>query len=178
MTVANADTLTNLPVDVSHPDSRTWRLTVKQLREASEDLCEAAELVNEHGHTRGHMIEKTTGALCALGALEAATYRRLVRIGRDNWTLLLPERITDADLEHRIYRCDNATIVFAETVRHLCECPGRGDEKLASDLVSHYNDAHCVGGVLLINMMRLAAARAIVLANYKQDRIDALLYGC
>lgn len=144
------------------------KLTTKQLRQAGRDLLDAAGQISETGMHRGALIEKTTGSLCILGAVEAVTYKRVGRVHQDHVLLTSDQD----DLDHRIYRAINACVVLSETVAHLCECDRSSGPM---DTVTHYNDVHCPGGVVAYNMLRIAAARAMVLADRKHEYIKRFL---
>lgn len=144
------------------------KLTVNELRRASTDLIEASHRLAESGHHKGELIDKHTGAVCILGALEAVTYKKVGRVARD-YALLT---VDTEQLDSCIYRCVNACIVLSATVGHLCECERSGGPM---DTVTHYNDVHCVGGIVAYNMLRIAAVRALVLAESKHDYIEKVL---
>jgi hypothetical protein len=137
------------------------KLTVAQLRRASHDLIAAADELAERGHHKWSMISGITGSVCIGGAIELVTYRRVGRVHR---MYGLFDR-TDTDLSGQQYRADLAAAVLAETVRHLCEC---NDKDEAWGQVAHYNDFHCPGGIVAYNIIRIASARALVLAEHKQ----------
>lgn len=157
MTLADAVLVTAI-------SDRVNKLTVKQLRQAGHDLVSAATEVSLRGHTKGHLINKTTGAVCCVGAIELVTYKRQSKVASDYALFTVDTR----DQEANLYRAENATIVLADYVEHLCECNDGGD---SAGQVAHYNDFHCPGGAVAYNVMRIAAARALVLADHKHELV-------
>lgn len=137
------------------------KLTADQLRQAARDLIDAAGEVAARGHHKGALVDHTTGAVCIVGAIEVVTYKTVRREQGDYRLFGVVTDNTD-----RIYRAENATIVLADSVSHLCEC-NKGEA--AWQQVEHYNDAHCPGGIVAYNIMRIAAARALVLAESPRE---------
>lgn len=132
---------------------------------AVHDLRNAALVVEHAGHTKGAMVAPTTGAVCAGGAIEAATYRPL---GFMPTLRLYTLNVAGAPT----FRAKNAYTVFADFLpKGLCEkCEWLDDdERTAEYAVVHYNDFHCPGGKVLINMLNLAADEAVnVIADQRK----------
>jgi hypothetical protein len=134
------------------------RLRATQLDLAAADLRNAARVLRHTGHYQGALIEKFTGKVCMVGAIELATYKYLrtdeygayAGITRHYW-------INDG-----IYRCDAAISVLADSLpTELCDkCHTAEDTFEAWEAVVHYNDNHCVLSEISINMLYLAADRA------------------
>lgn len=165
-------------------------LTVGQLETAAADLRNAALVVTHAGYARGRLLELETGHVCALGAIEFATCKKMIhdRFGFDAESF---------GVDSMLYRCDNAVAVFADFVPSaLCyACNDEEIEKHAADCtagqlclqpresydkVTHYNDAHCVSPDLLINLLGLAADRALDVVHERRtiltgDRLPALV---
>jgi hypothetical protein len=141
------------------------KLTVKQLRQSAYDLIAAADELAERGHHKWSRISEVTGAVCIGGAIELSTYRRT---GRVHGMYGLFDRDDTDHLAELTYRAENAALVLAETVKFLCECNDRDD---SWGQIAHYNDHHCPGGIVAYNIMRIAAARALVLAEHKHEQI-------
>lgn len=147
-------------------------LTAAQLTRAASDLRNAALVTAHAGHTKHSLVDDNGGQVCALGAIELATYKKLVR-DRLGWASS-PAIVTG--LDGALYRCDLAVKVFADFVptalcdmcdddkiaEHNKDCAHKcQSERESYDKVTHYNDAHCVSPELLVNLFGLAADRAL-----------------
>lgn len=146
-------------------------LTAPQLDAAAADLRNAALVVEHAGHTRGTLLS-LSAEVCALGAIELSTYRKMRR-NQDTgyWAYEMTHTWTDAES----YRFHNAVRVFAEYVPGgLCtfcsvtsQCLTAGchcDEREPHDVVTHWNDNHCESGDTVTGLLRLAADRATAAA--------------
>lgn len=159
------------------------RLTSGQLERAAADLRNARLVVRHAGHFVGALVGRDDGGVCALGAIELATYKKLAYIGRPVMTyisLLTEPETSDAGL----YRCKNAVVAFADFIpsalcplcddetldKHAAECPSRTcTSRDPYDKITHYNDQHCVSGELLENMLGIAADRAMDAAQQRRS---------
>lgn len=154
-------------------------LTIHQLETAAADLRNAALVVEHSGHTKGRLVHHDQGTVCAAGAIDLATFRRLSYVD-----LLRRYFVMDSFDDREHYRAEIAYEVFADFLpTELCDhcdyskmCDHNGEPHLfhedttAWEKVVHYNDAHCTGGTLLANMLGLAADRA-ELAIYDRRRL-------
>lgn len=156
-------------------------LTAGQLDLAAGDLYNAAQVVHHAGHGRHALVRRDGGAVCALGAIEAATYKRLANI--DHIFLLLT---TEKDYDAGLYRAQNASLVFAEVLpnalcaecdwedreRHSRVCPtGTCYAPEPEAKITHYNDYHCPGGEVLETLFTVAAQRATDRANARRTML-------
>lgn len=148
------------------------QFTIPQLETAAADLRNAALVVEHTGHTKGLLVDHNEGGVCAAGAIDLATFRRLGYIDTPLNRYLVIDSFSDA--EH--YRAEIAYGVLAdflptELCEHcnytlVCDCPIHDAPHLLHEgvtpweQVTHYNDNHCTGGQLLANMLRIAADRA------------------
>lgn len=139
-------------------DTTIDKLTTHQLEAAAADLRNAALVVKHAGYFKNAMVNRNSGEVCALGAIELATYKRLAFIDApiSAWVSL----VVGDDASR--YRFENAVIVFADFVPdELCaDCYPR-DHWDHEHRVVHYNDAHCMSGDLLVNILNIAADRAL-----------------
>lgn len=163
------------------------KLTSGQLERASADLRNAALVVKHAGHWQGGLVNRIDGRVCALSAIELATYKKLTYIGQPiaDYISLTTERWIDRDL----YRCDSAVIAFADFVptglcdlcddeareRHIATECGTCTPRGPHDIVTHYNDSHCASGVLLTNMFCIAADRSMALAQHRRSLLASRL---
>lgn len=158
-------------------------LTMPQLETGASDLRNAALVVEHAGHTKGGLVDYDLGTVCAVGAIDLATFRRLAHIDSPINRWLVIESFDDAER----YRAEIAYTILADFLptelcdacdyTKTCDCPNHGgvphllhEGLTAWEKVVHYNDAHCTGGTLLANMLRLAADRA-ELAIYDRRRM-------
>lgn len=148
---------------LNNEDTTVGKLTADQLRAAANDLRNAALVVYYAGHGRGAMTNRKTGTVCALGAIELATARRLItsrfNYGRIYW--LANVEGADHPGTEAWNRANAATLVLAENIpTHLCvDCVQLHDGEPWRQ-VTHYNDTHCQSGSVLYRMLRQAAEQA------------------
>jgi hypothetical protein len=159
-------------------------LTAHNLRTAAADLHNAARIVDHLGHDRGQMVDTTSAAVCAVGAVNLATSHQLVAIeyvapyqfggAADTVNHFYDQRIRErhdfsrpTNLFHREQVASWCLATFLpQGMCDECNIDGQGwKPRAATDIVIHYNDNHCVGGHVLINMMNLAADMALVKAE-------------
>lgn len=149
---------------------RIDKLTPSQLVEAAADVRNAALVIKHAGHFRGALTDRKSGAVCAVGGIEVATYKRLTQVVDGVWGTFEQPSVNDRD----VYRCDNAIIVLAafipEGLCDQCEKPTEMWEK-----VTHWNDNHCVSQQLAENMFTLAADNAMRLAAEKRSLLAGRL---
>lgn len=130
----------------------------EDLETAIADLRNAALVVEHAGHHRGSLMAAKTGALCALAAVEVATYRPLEYLSHVGVFVLNTNRRTT-------FRTHNALRVLADFLPpELCDkCLELYAEEPGdfATQVAHYNDFHCPSGTVLVNMMHLAADEAL-----------------
>lgn len=162
--------------------ARTWeKLTEHQLATAAADLRNAALVLKHAGHYQGALVSQCTGAVCQIGAIDLATYRKLVgpEIPK-GWEAITGKRrfwpdYVVTDQEHNLYRGENAIGCLAATVPTglcaLCEYDGDAVDDEPWKVVSHYNDMHCVSASLAINVMRMAADKADEAARVKREAL-------
>lgn len=145
----------------------------EDLEVAVADLRNAALVVEHTGHHRGSMVHAKTGAVCASAAIEAATWRSLGYLkGLGLYVLADEQRQTP-------FRSKNAHKLLSDFLpTDLCEkCTvpdSLGGMDAALWQVVHYNDNHCVGGELLVNMMRLAADRGAIAIEDRRKVLTGL----
>lgn len=157
------------------------RLTTFQLDTAAHDLRNAALVVKHAGHFKNAAMDPSTGRVCAAGAIDLATYRRMGYLGH----VKVYAFIEDYGDNHR---AENAYEVLADFLPEaLCDkcdlelkCKKHPGEDCKSAItpwekVTHYNDTHCIGGDLLINMMNCAADRAVTLAAERRTMLTGRL---
>lgn len=156
------------------------RLTADQLTTASHDLTNAGMVLRHAGHFKGALCDRNTGSVCAVGAIELATYKRIytspmfsyLTITQDNYWLSAAHN-----------RAEAAIVVLAQVVptglckecdddKKFCECgyTCTGAPREAWEKVTHYNDAHCPGGTGAMEVMRMAAEHAANLAEEARIR--------
>lgn len=153
------------------------KLTVAQLRAASADLRNAALVVKHSGHFKGALVDRETGGCCMSGAIDLATYRELYKYASDQWNTA-PQFMY---IDQGCYRAENAVLVLAEFIPdklchecdddYRCECNGHLCDKPPREpweKVVHYNDNHCAGGTMAVNVLRLAADAADHWSNQKE----------
>jgi len=148
-------------------------LTIPQLETGASDLRNAALVVEHAGHTKGTLFDHEHGTVCAAGAIDLATYRRLGYIGDPLKRYVVIDSFSDS--EH--YRAENAYVILADFLpgelcdacdyTKVCDCPDHDgvphvlhEGTTPWEKLIHYNDRHCSGGQLLSNLLRLAADRA------------------
>lgn len=171
----------------------TWAmLTEYQLATAAHDLRNAALVIKHAGHYQGALCDPAKGSVCAVGAIDLATYRTL--------NTALPPAFAEAGIRPKqgfFYnlgytetwgeaghnRAESAIVCLAEFIPpELCdECPEHMHCECQSPycdahsepwkIVTHYNDTHCVNDDLAINMMRLAADKAEARAREKRREL-------
>lgn len=158
-------------------------LTMPQLEQGAADLRNAALVVEHTGHAKAGLVDQETGGVCAAGAIDLATFRRLGYLGDPIRRYAIFDNFSDRD--H--FRAEVAYTILADFLpselcdacdwTKICECAlGDGRPHLMHEGVTpwekvvHYNDRHCTGGTLLANMLRLAAERA-ELAIYDRRRM-------
>lgn len=144
------------------------RLHAKQLDWAADDLRNASLVVKHAHHFKGTHVDRRTGRVCILGAIELATYKELVDMGTDGQPFWVTMSREDWAL-NGIYRCDSAILVLAEVIPEgLCPACEEGKLFKGWERVAHYNDNHCIAEALAINMLRLAADYAQQLAEERR----------
>lgn len=150
------------------------KLTPSQLAGAAADLRNAALVVKHAGHFQGALVDRHSGAVCAVGGIELATYKRLVEPIRGVWGTFVNPGTASGPSDRDLYRCDNAVIVLAAMIPDelcdLCNYPKEPWEK-----VTHWNDNHCVSPELAQNMMNLAADDAMRTAAKKRSLLAGRL---
>lgn len=166
-------------------------LTVEQLENAAADLRNSSVVLEQLGRTTGQPVDPASGEVCAVGAVEAATTRQLVSVPAKMYEGAILHKLwpvtTDADvMDHLSYRANNAFIVLAEVIPvDLCDncadteltcpdCEGNAEPRGPWEIITHYNDNHCMGDAgteLLHGLFALAADRALVAAAEKRSFI-------
>lgn len=149
------------------------KLTAPQLEMAAADLRNARLVVKHAGHFQYALVDRASGAVCALSAIQLATcYRRLAYFARTYISLVTDGTLDELDA--RAYRLQNAVLAFADMIPdELCErCPSFTER---DSRVVHYNDSHCVSGDLLQNMLGLAADKAMDRAAEKRSLVGGRL---
>lgn len=145
-------------------DARTVDLLeTHQLDTAAADLRNAGLVVKHAGHFRNALVSRIDGSVCALGAIQLATFKRLAKISATGEFTPLSQSAYSSDLS----RADNAVLVFADTLpNNLCDICSVSTEYPgdASCHVTHYNDRHCASGETLVTLLNRAADKAQTLA--------------
>jgi hypothetical protein len=151
------------------------KLTPSQLVGAAADLRNAALVIKHAGHFQGALVDRHTGAVCAVGGVELATYKRLVQPIKGVWgTFVINDGGWDRLSDRDTYRCDNAIIVLADMIpNELCDLCAADREPW--EKVTHWNDNHCVTPELAQNVMGLAADAAMRLAADKRSLLAGRL---
>jgi len=154
---------------------QTWdKLTAEQLDCAAHDLRNAARVIKHAGHFKGALCDEHTGQVCLGGAIDLATYRHMVNVRGAYYSVPQGKYI-----ETGAYRAENCYVVLASFVpTALChECDDehpctmghcRPEPREPWEMVTHYNDNHCIGGTHAENMLLLAAESARLLAERKR----------
>lgn len=151
-------------------------LTCAQLEGAAADLRNAALVIKHAGHFRGALTCRDTGAVCAVGAIDLATYKRLVQPIKGVWGTFIHDEYADSGA----YRASHAVVALADFVPDdLCascrgdfechcgeDCGRRGLEPF--EKVTHWNDNHAVTPDLAIGIINCAADRAAAKAHEKR----------
>jgi hypothetical protein len=161
---------------------QTWdKLTAEQLDGAAHDLRNAALVIKHSGHFKGALCDENTGQVCIVGAIDLATYRRMVNPNATGGYYALPQA---EHIESGTYRAENAIIVMASFIpttlcddcdddkynaKCKCDLPlCTGEPREPWEMVTHYNDNHCIGGSHAYNMLLLAGESARLLAEQKR----------
>jgi hypothetical protein len=136
------------------------QLTADQLRIAAMDLGNASRIEAMCGHSIGGPVDRTTGGLCLVGAIEVATYKQLYCNGQGKWFLFTTEEWCDAGVE----RADAAILVLAQVIPGgLCpQCPS--DETACTyawTSATHFSDFHCTGRDNAARILDLASIFAV-----------------
>lgn len=135
-------------------------LSADQLRQAAIDLGNASRIESISGHSIGGPVDRTTGGLCMVGAIEVATYKQLYCNGQGKWFLFTTEEWCDAGVD----RADAAILTLAQVIPGgLCpQCPT--DETACTYAwasVTHFSDFHCAGRENAARLMDLASIFAV-----------------
>lgn len=161
----------------------TWeKLTAAQLIGAAHDLRNAAMVIKHVGHYKGALVNDKDGRVCAVGAIEIATYKTYYATHPN-----LPDAFfyaTGWD-DPGAQRSEAAIISLAAMIptglcrecdpdrKCACGC-GNDYEFEPFAVVTHYNDEHCLGGTYAMNMMQLAADNAeATAANKRKELVPA-----
>lgn len=145
-----------------------------QLECAANDLRNSGLVVKHAGHFRHALVSRDDGSVCALSAIQLATYKRLTKIPVTN------EFITLTQMEHwrASTRAHHAVMAFAKTLpSDLCEsCPTPTDfADVEASRVTHFNDNHCEDGDLLVTLFNNAADRAMTEAAERRSLLHGRL---
>jgi len=159
------------------------QLTQHQLVTAAHDLRNAAMVIKHAGHFQGSLVDYASGSVCAVGAIELATYKTLVT---RTFSMSPSAGFMGLSLHHDdpgLFRCEAAITVLADMIptglcsscdpEASCECGCKNTREMEPfDLVTHYNDQHCTGDKVAINMMRLAADKAEATADSRRQALE------
>lgn len=162
---------------------QTWdKLTAAQLEAGAHDLRNAALVMKHSGHFKGALCDEHTGMVCLGGAIDLATYRSLVNIRGAYYSVPQGKYIDTG-----AYRAENCYVILAsfiptglchdcddENPRANCECDlplCAGEPREPWEMVTHYNDNHCIGGTHAANMLTLAAETARYMAEQKRKEL-------
>jgi hypothetical protein len=169
---------------------RTEDLTAGQLIMAAWDLRNAALVVKHATHFKGALVDGDRGGVCIVGAIELATYKELLHYpgDRDNVPVWSSQAQYNS-IEDGSFRAECAITVLAgfvptglcehcddEKPGHHCDCFPHcvAEPREAWEIATHYNDNHCHGGTMAVNVLRLAADHAEELGMLKKHRVKVL----
>lgn len=169
---------------------RTEDLTAGQLITAAWDLHNAALVVKHAAYFKGSLVDRETGAVCMVGAIELATYKELAHYPGDQagYAPTWFANIQHTYVESGTLRAECAITVLAdfvpnglcvhcddELIAQHCDCfPHCAEPREAWEIATHYNDRHCQGGTMAVNVLNLAADHAEELGMTKKRRIQAI----
>lgn len=162
-------------------------LTAPQLEMASADLRNAGLVVRHAGRMTSVLVNRRDGKVCAVGAVELATYKRLSYLDGVREYITVPLSVAGWR-DGGAYRCDNATLVLADCLpsglcrlcddylinRHAADCKVCLP-RTAYDKITHYNDHHCPSDELMVNLMGLGADKAMDLAADRRSLLAGRL---
>lgn len=147
----------------------TTRLTVEQLEEAAADLRNAALVVSHAGHAKHSLVDFITGGVCAAGAVEVATFKKLVSDFTDVTSTCYIAVDVGPWQDAPRYRAEACYAVLGQFLPDdLCDDCAPGTFVESWEVVTHYNDMHCTGGKMLVNVLVMAAEHAEKLAVLKR----------
>ena len=150
-----------------NPDyvSKYEDLTPEQLAMAAYDLSNASQIARRAGHATGCTLDRITGAVCMVGAIEVATYKEIYT----NDVGEFYDLTTEEWVEEGVERADAAILVMARVLpRDLCDnCPDdrHHTESYPFTMITHFSDFHCTGAQQSARLLDLAAEVAYVSAT-------------
>jgi hypothetical protein len=135
-------------------------LTKEELERAVGDLANASQIARRAGHATGCTLDRITGAVCMVGAIEVATYKEIFTNDVGEFYDLTTEEWVEAGVE----RADAAILVLAYILPSgLCSgCPvdGHGVETFPFSKITHFSDFHCTGPQQSARLLDLASTVA------------------
>ena len=120
-------------------------LTKEDLEGAAHDLANASRVSRYAGHAYGCTLDRITGAVCMVGAIEVATYKEIYTNDVGEYFDLT----TEEWVERGVQRADSAILTLAEVIPGgLCSgCPvdRHHVESFPFSKITHFSDFHCTG---------------------------------
>jgi hypothetical protein len=142
-------------------------ITGEQFELAATALSNAALVSHHAGRSVGALIDRESGGLCIVGAIEVATYQEIYTNDVGEHYLLTREEW----FEGGVVTCDVAIWVMSRILGGvlcaLCPAAVRNDP-LPWETVTHFSDNHCAGPVNAERLLLTGAAYAETMAWRKR----------
>lgn len=132
-------------------------LTKEDLEGAANDLANASQVARYAGHSYGCSLDRITGAVCMVGAIEVATYKEIYTNDVGEFFDLT----TEEWVEDGVQRADAAILTLAKVIPGgLCSgCPVDRHHvgTFPYTKITHFSDFHCTGSQQAARLLDLAS---------------------
>jgi hypothetical protein len=150
-------------------------LTKEDLEGAAHDLANASRVARYAGHAYGCTLDRITGSVCMVGAIEIATYKEIYTNDVGEYFDFTTEEWVEAGVQ----RADSAILALAEVIPGgLCSgCPVDRHHigTFPYNKITHFSDFHCTGAQQSARLLDVASIVAHEAAECRTLRAVATI---